>query len=553
MPVFLDKPWSIASRDLNVRLQSLKKYVPANGAVAMMYYVNDSSQGNPGRYLCVDYWYPGMSDLPVLSAVGWGMSAYSKEFFLVNLGPEGSNPEKYVYTGVYYGIPTPTVHLVGYFTYDEIQMFPEVASPDRSDYEIPINDWLPSPNSTFQEANIWDIPYFRQYGAKPPTAVVFDGTYSSIVVNPRQADPDHLLSENYAVPYSNIAGFDSNGDVWASRLGGSTFAVIGYLTVPITWSLGGGKYERTADLWSSDAEYRPSYPGNAGTALFTIRYSMQGWSVRGTEPYWSNPPHGVVPDAYSRSRSVIPVPLDVNSGNEIILYSSATDETRLKSCVFLAYLGRYMDVTGFSMFDVDDIALTGPDLYYPPDNFGSLHINYTIEGQEGTYKRIVNMAMHLSGGNSNTDPSLSLGSNISFTELIPGINSLFPDATLLDAYTGADTYRCLYLRNKSTKEDAAGIRIWISKDNLANGNKIYIGADPSGINSIAQSVSSENVEPTGVDFVLATSEDTCYTLPMLTQNDFIPIWFKRDFVDYAQSQETPDDVSIHISILNNKG
>jgi hypothetical protein len=55
----------------------------------------------------------------------------------------------------------------------------------------------------------------------------------------------------------------------------------------------------------------------------------------------------------------------------------------------------------------------------------------------------------LSGGSSNSNPTLSLGGQPSSTEIGSGLNSLFRDISDSEANSGITDYRCFYVVNKS--------------------------------------------------------------------------------------------------------
>lgn len=57
-----------------------------------------------------------------------------------------------------------------------------------------------------------------------------------------------------------------------------------------------------------------------------------------------------------------------------------------------------------------------------------------------------------SGGNTNTDPDLSLGGIISTTEIPGGLNNLYDNVTETESSTGAIDYRCFYMQNSNTTD-----------------------------------------------------------------------------------------------------
>src|SRR5215212_11707085 len=69
---------------------------------------------------------------------------------------------------------------------------------------------------------------------------------------------------------------------------------------------------------------------------------------------------------------------------------------------------------------------------------------------------------YLSGGFYNSDPTLSLGGDISSFQLVSGTpNGLFDRVDTSEAELGDIEYRCVYLVNTSQTRKLLGTRIWI--------------------------------------------------------------------------------------------
>lgn len=137
-----------------------------------------------------------------------------------------------------------------------------------------------------------------------------------------------------------------------------------------------------------------------------------------------------------------------------------------------------------------------------------------------------NLKWYLSGGASNSDPAASLGGIISSVEVVP--------STIFDAVSGAEAaagdieYRCVYFKN--TDANAGGLQnavIWIDAQTPA-GDDISIALGGEGKNGTAETVANENTAPVGESFTAPATKGTGLSLGTLAQNDYYPIWIKRN-------------------------
>lgn len=158
------------------------------------------------------------------------------------------------------------------------------------------------------------------------------------------------------------------------------------------------------------------------------------------------------------------------------------------------------------------------------------------------------IVFNYSGSGNNSDPDYSIGGESSTVELATHINSLFDNGTAIDSYIGSNDYRCVYLHNTSGTDPLLDIKVWVAKDNKTTSNTVLTGADPIGIDGIAQTISRDSVAPTGVDFIPAHTEGSCYSLASLAAGSSIPLWFMRDFVESNNETLLPDPVNIYVSV-----
>lgn len=566
MPVFFDEPVDLTTYATyqEPSLLDLTSLIgmPEYAGLALFYYRYPS--GTSGKKWGVaDRWYPDPESLAspfVVTAI-----INTKFFFSMPLGPDGENPENKVW--VYYDSSVIEIYCVGYLTYDEVVIFPEIMSEDRdNDYlmrnGVEVGGWGPydtSATSTIDE-NIWNIPNMRILDGRQPTALLFHGTYDQFPVHPSEVSPkkDEASAYNNNTYTCGVAGFSANGDVTLyknTNYNGTDYnwALAGYITTPITWYVMANNILRLTPFWIEDEYSTYTEPDpRAGTLILTNKSSKLGWGIYPDDPSISDTiPYA--PDGVTGNYSNRDILVDVSQ-------TSGTIGLRTKEDFVINTQGANMDsiIHGFihkmyverpESIEFDDLGVTSPELLYPPDNVGSLHMDCSVQAAEHAYTTIGDLKLYLSGSTSNSDPLLSIGGDKSSVELTSGLNSLFDDGTAVDSYVGASEYRCLYLMNDSGTQDAVGIKLWITKSNTDN--QIDIGGDPAGVDGIAPLHTSTDVVPDGVDFIVSSAEATCYTVPILEVGQYIAVWFRRTFSNKSATKSTPDVVTLNASVLNN--
>lgn len=541
-----------------MQLTSLKSKVglPPEAAVALVCIIVTSTVYSDGNTILTHYWdddatdsagngvylnlYPSDGTLPIGTA--------DKFMLSVNLGPEGSNPEKFVWVGSYYN--NPAFYCVGYLTYDDIVVFPEVTE-GGSVYRFPsdpaLGGWGNANASTPALQNIWDIPYMHTIDGREPTGLLMDSSFGRMTVVPASMDVSVDRKSDYQSGV-NFGSFDPDGGVWVECRYVTT-AIIGYLTLPMHWyQLGSYKLPRLEGVVSGET-YRHKLPKDALYAIYEAYTTLYYWSMyKEGQGYPYN--IGTTNPLYPRNQCNVLVEVNGNT-QEVMHYTNAGTEYGDTSTRLLGYIKKHHIEKGRSMVDIDDLQLTPPELYYPPDNTGSLHIGYKVDKGFYTYSSVSDLVIYLSGGIDNIDPALSIGGLKSSGSLLPGTNLLFQQSDPIPTYVGLKTHRCIYLHNTSATQDAIGIKLWVTKTSEVI-STIELGDDIAGVNIEVPSLTTEYATPSVTNFTLAISKDSCYTLPILRKGEYIAIWLKRSYTPHSTKSITPEYVSLHLAVLNNK-
>lgn len=126
----------------------------------------------------------------------------------------------------------------------------------------------------------------------------------------------------------------------------------------------------------------------------------------------------------------------------------------------------------------------------------------------------------LSGGNSNSDPALSLGGLPSNTQIGSSINALFDDVSNDEMEAGMQDYRCIYVFNDSN-------------DGYLYNCKVYVFSQVAGGASVQLGVTQNN----DVQVIHITAEDVIqegsYTISF--EGNELEILFDSDFTVWGQN------------------
>ena len=133
---------------------------------------------------------------------------------------------------------------------------------------------------------------------------------------------------------------------------------------------------------------------------------------------------------------------------------------------------------------------------------------------------------YLSGGETNSNPNLSLGGDISNTEIANAtLHNLFDRVLGDESYTGDTEYRAFYVKNTHASLTWEGVKVWIDTNTPA-GDTIEIGIESSK-GSPKQSIANENTAPTGITFSAPSNKENGLNLGDLLPGDVYMIWVKR--------------------------
>lgn len=130
------------------------------------------------------------------------------------------------------------------------------------------------------------------------------------------------------------------------------------------------------------------------------------------------------------------------------------------------------------------------------------------------------IVLRLTGGSSNSNPSLSLGgagSSIEVSTIV--LNNLFDNVTPEVAESGIVQYRAIDLHN--TGDDIAGSITMYLSETLSVGSSLSCGLDIT-----TQSIINDNMPPSAVSFSFPTAGNPL-TVPSIAVNGRQRVWICR--------------------------
>lgn len=134
---------------------------------------------------------------------------------------------------------------------------------------------------------------------------------------------------------------------------------------------------------------------------------------------------------------------------------------------------------------------------------------------------------HLSSSSCCADPELSLGGRISTHAIISAASTeLFSDLSGVYAAGGRTEYRCFYIQNANATLPWYAPYPWIRTNTPAAGSTVYVGLDPSGVNSTAATIADPTCAPAGVSFSQPTSAAPL-TVANVPAGQHFAMWVKR--------------------------
>lgn len=131
------------------------------------------------------------------------------------------------------------------------------------------------------------------------------------------------------------------------------------------------------------------------------------------------------------------------------------------------------------------------------------------------------LKLYLSGGIANSDPSLSLGGDMS---VIEADHNLFNSVLNINITSFYEDYRCIYLYNSSDTESIINLRILTALDESGDESDLFLSVAHEGKN---QTVQSTILAPLNQTFWPCTNDSTALSIGDLEPNEFIGVWLKR--------------------------
>lgn len=139
------------------------------------------------------------------------------------------------------------------------------------------------------------------------------------------------------------------------------------------------------------------------------------------------------------------------------------------------------------------------------------------------------IGMYLTGGSSNTNPNLSLGGNVSSTEVVSNeLHKLFRRITDSEASSGVTLYRCVAIKNKDPALEMRNVAFYMVVDSKSGDSLVTYSRAQAGKNTVETAVANEFTAPTGsnINFVAALQRSGGLNLGNLDQNEFFNVWIK---------------------------
>lgn len=539
-------PVSISPISLNAFLEN-NKIVPVNlsavaglpkeAAIGIFYVVNTSGIS---IYACIsDLWGGALPD-DVVSASPFGidLSTDSKITLYAHFGYYLANQEKYVLAGL--ENIAAVMYLVGYFTYDEVYIYPEASTNNQllRKYDNTADTIGTNSTDKIRTVSVWSLLPYYPVGTEPQ-AFIWDTTPSQgFCIRPANIDDSQVtwLTTRGQIFHK----YDRNGNVKISGLNTNTASgryiiLWGYIIAPMMWrDVDDVLYEGLSHI-PANTEYSMALPDNASGIMLELQ-TARDYNIGG----YNSPPFSTEGQLEEYVTVCHTIDNDYEPRTVEVEFEYVSERDLL-----LAYFLKY-DTFKIDIPEQEDPLVNPPDIYYTPDNFSSLHIHQNIDTASYSYSSIDDLKLFYSGGASNSDPSLSIGGSKSSVELVSSLNSLFSDGDYIQAYLGADTFRCLYLQNNNISEAATNIAIWIDNDKRFH-SELYLGV---GVLDTVESVlANDSVPPEHIVFGLYVDSGKPLQIRSLPASSYIAIWFRRTMIKEADFSGLVS-ASLNITVLD---
>jgi len=139
------------------------------------------------------------------------------------------------------------------------------------------------------------------------------------------------------------------------------------------------------------------------------------------------------------------------------------------------------------------------------------------------------IGMFLTGGSSNTDPNLSLGGNVSTTEVISDItHRVFRRITDTEASSGITLYRCVAIKNKSVTDQMVSVVFYMVQDTTSPSDLASYSFAAAGKNGTETPIPNETTLPPGdgINFINTLTRSGGLNLGNFAPGDFRCIWLR---------------------------
>lgn len=130
----------------------------------------------------------------------------------------------------------------------------------------------------------------------------------------------------------------------------------------------------------------------------------------------------------------------------------------------------------------------------------------------------------LSGGSSNTDPTISFGGVKSTTSA--GSN-VFDDVTSAEAAAGATEYRCLYVHNNHGSLTYTAPKFWIDVQTPSADTVLAVGVGAAAVNGTETAPADAYTAPASVVFSAPSSLAGGLALGDLPAGQHRAVWVRR--------------------------
>lgn len=142
---------------------------------------------------------------------------------------------------------------------------------------------------------------------------------------------------------------------------------------------------------------------------------------------------------------------------------------------------------------------------------------------------VSDIGMFLTGGSSNTNPNLSLGGNVSSTQVVSNnLHNLFRRITDSEASSGVTLYRCVAIKNRDATAEMRNVVLYMVSDTKSVDSLGLYSKAQAGRNTVETAVANEFTAPTGsnINFIAVLNRSGGIKLGDLDVGEFINVWLR---------------------------